>query len=153
MPSPTSRSLAYLRRSGYITAVVERWVERLKIRMDVWHFADLLACHGERREIVLIQTTTLNNLSARIAKTRKQPESALWLAAGGRVHLHGWSKRDGRWTVKVVELLAGDVAPVVIAAPPRKKRASPWHAPDLFTDTCPDVPGTTSSSSPKGPPP
>jgi hypothetical protein len=87
--SPTARSLAHLRRSGYVACVVERWLPRLKVKLDVWHFADLLACHPGKREVVLVQTTTADHLAARLAKTKRQPEAAAWLAAGGKVLLHG----------------------------------------------------------------
>jgi hypothetical protein len=124
--------MAYLRKQGYIVATVERWVPRLHIRLDLWHFGDLLACHPGRKEIVLVQVTTLPNLSSRIAKTKRQPELAQWLAAGGKVQVHGWAKRNGRWSPRIVELQAEDLAEVVLATPPRERRRSRWQPAGLF---------------------
>ncbi len=130
--SPTAQSLAYLRAGGWIAAIVERWIERRGIRVDVWHFADLLAAHPRDRQIALVQTTTASNLSARVTKAKRQPELRVWLAAGGRFFLHGWAPWGGRWHPKVIELAGADLAPVVVEQPPRKRPRSRWQPADLF---------------------
>jgi hypothetical protein len=130
--TPTQHSLAYLRRHGYLPAVVERWIPRINRRADLWHFADLLAVHPGRKEFLQVQVTTAANVAARLAKARAQPELAPWLAAGGRFHVHGWRCVDGRWHVRVVVVQTGDLEPVTIATPPRKRRKSRWHSADLF---------------------
>ncbi len=137
MASPTARTLALLRRRGYTADVVERFVagagERGQgIRRDWGHFGDVLACHAGRREIVLVQSTTLPNVAARLAKARGRPELALWLRAGGRFEVHGWARRRGRWLVKVVEVKGDDLAAVVVEQPPRKRPPSRWQPANLF---------------------
>jgi hypothetical protein len=137
MASPTARSLARLRRLGYLADPVERWVanvgpEARGIRRDLWHFGDVLAVHPGRREFLIVQATSLPNVGARVAKAKGRPELALWLAAGGRFDVHGWTKRRGLWAAKVVEVRADDLADVVLEVPPRKRRRSPWQPAGLF---------------------
>lgn len=134
MTSPTSRTLNYLRRDGYQVAVVEKWVPRAEVRSDLWRFADVLAVHPVRREFLLVQVTTRGNMSSRLSKSRVQPELAVWLETGGRFEVHGWAMVDGRWSVKRIEVLSGDVDPVVLARPPRKRRKSRWQPGDLFAE-------------------
>lgn len=95
MSTPTQRSLARLREAGYTVAIVERWNPHAKIRQDLFGFADLLAIRTG--EIVLVQTTTAVNIAARRKKIREEPRYLLWLAAGGKVLLHGWRKVKNRW--------------------------------------------------------
>jgi hypothetical protein len=134
MATPTARTLEHLRRAGYLPAVVERWIPHANIRSDLWNFADILAVHGGRREFLLVQVTSAANMASRVAKARARPELAVWLQTGGRFEVHGWRQVDGRWHVRVVELKAADAEPVVLAAPPRKRRKSRWAPGDLFGD-------------------
>ena len=74
--SPTARSLSWLRREGFIVAVVEKWNPFAGIRQDVWGIADVLACHPRDRLILLVQTTSASNVSHRLQKARARPELA-----------------------------------------------------------------------------
>ena len=127
--TPTALSLRYLRRAGYLVDVAERWIPGANIRRDLFHVIDLVAI--KPGEIIGVQTTSLANVPARIAKAKASAELAVWLQAGARFLVHGWTMHKGLHVPKVVEILAGDVTPVVIARPPRK-RASRWHTADLF---------------------
>jgi hypothetical protein len=49
MTSPSARTLALLRRRGFTACVVERWIAHRGIRVDAFHFADILA--GRRRTL------------------------------------------------------------------------------------------------------
>ena len=89
--TPTARTLALLRRSGYLAAVVEKWLPKINRRRDLFGFADVLAVHPVRREIVLVQTTSASNLASRIAKVKAAAELPGSLAAGVKVHVHGWA--------------------------------------------------------------
>jgi hypothetical protein len=131
MASPTARTLERLRRAGYLPAVVERWIPRVNIRKDLFGIIDVVAIKAAN-PILAVQTTSLANLPARIAKARACPALPLWFAAGGTFELHGWVCRDGRWHVKIVALQAEDLAPVIIQAAPRKRQRSRWRAGDLF---------------------
>jgi hypothetical protein len=76
---------------------------------------------------LIVQCTTLGNVSSRLSKAREQGELQTWLRAGGRVEVHGWTAAG---KVKRVEIRADDLANVIIAKPGRKLRG--WHSPDLF---------------------
>lgn len=54
--TPTQRSLKQLRLAGWLCAVTERWNPHVKIRQDLFGFADLIAVKGD--ECRLIQTTS-----------------------------------------------------------------------------------------------
>ena len=129
--TPTARSLAYLRKSGYLVGVVERWISGANVRRDLFGFADVLAVHPVRREVVLVQVTTLSNLSVRVAKIRGIPELPALLAAGLGIQAHGWVRRSGRWHCKVVDICAGDCEPVVVCRVPRG-RGGRWQPLSLF---------------------
>jgi hypothetical protein len=132
MASPTARSLNLLRRSGYQAAVVERWNMHVGkgIRQDLWGFADLIACHPIRQEIVLVQVTTADHVAGRLAKAKQHPQLAAWLRSGGRFAVHGWGKRSGKPEARIVEVLAQDLADVVIQKLARRGRRP--RQPDLF---------------------
>jgi hypothetical protein len=128
MMTPTSRTLRLLRQSGYIAAVVERWIPKIDRRSDLWHFGDILAVHPVRRDFLIVQTTSIGNISSRIAKSRAQPELGIWLHAGGRFEVHGWTHAG---KVKRVEVLVDDLATVVIEKPGRKPPGN-WQPAPLF---------------------
>jgi hypothetical protein len=129
--TPTARSLRLLRREGFAVAVVERWLPKINRRSDCFGFADLLACRPRDRQILLVQTTSLSNLSARIRKAKALQMLETWLLAGGKVEFHGWTKKGERWECKRVTLCPSDLSPVVLTAP-RRRRASRYRQPDLF---------------------
>jgi N6-adenosine-specific RNA methylase IME4 len=122
--SPTQRTLAYLRRAGFLVAVVERWLPHANLRQDLWGFADVLAVHPPDGLFLLIQVTTAGHVAHRLAKAKARPELAAWLRAGGRFVVHGWSRRkNGKWEVKQVEVRGEDLAGVVLCVPrPRRAR-------------------------------
>lgn len=103
--SPTTRSLKLLRDRGYTAAVVERWNPHVKIRQDLFGFADLIAFN--RHEVVLVQTTTASNMAARVKKVEENAAASLWSQTyrtfpARRIEVHGWKKVKGRWTHKIV---------------------------------------------------
>jgi hypothetical protein len=81
--TPAARSLARLRREGFVAAVVQKWLPHAGARQDLFGCADLLAVHPRARICLLVQATSLSNLSSRLAKARARPELAAWLRAGG----------------------------------------------------------------------
>lgn len=99
----------WFEREGYVYARVEAQNAWGGMTSDLWGFADYLACHAERREIVLVQVTTAPNAAARIKKAQRAPELRAWIAAGGRFQVHAWSQPAGpgtRWEVRVREVTA-----------------------------------------------
>lgn len=129
--TPTARTLTALRRSGFIACVVERWIAQRGIRVDCFHFADILTARPVDRRIVLIQATTLANVPARVAKIKSKPEAAQWLKAGGEIEVWGWCRRGKRWRVKIVAMRGEQMEPVIIAKPGRKPRGD-WQPVELF---------------------
>lgn len=107
--SPTARSLARLRKRGYHAAVVEHWNSHIKVRQDLWGIADVIAVHPMWREFVLVQATSVSNISSRVNKVKASRNLAPWILAGGRFVVHGWRKlKSGLWDVREVEITLED---------------------------------------------
>jgi hypothetical protein len=109
MNTPTSRTLALLRRQGYVAAVVERWVPRLNVRKDLFGCIDLVAVHPREAGVLGVQTTTAANMSARVKKATALPALRTWLQAGNRFECWAWARRGNRWAVKVVPVRPADL--------------------------------------------
>jgi hypothetical protein len=100
--SPTQLTLRKLRNDGWTAEVVERWNPHARVRNDLWGFVDVLAIKGD---VTLgVQTTSASNVAARVHKIADHPNLPLVREAGWRLEVHGWSKKDGRWVVRVVDV-------------------------------------------------
>lgn len=98
--TPTQRSLAKLRNEGFSACVVEKWIPHIRQRKDAFGFGDILACKPSYigcGSVLLVQTTTRANATARMNKICATAEAGIWLASGGRIVVHGWQKTKGRW--------------------------------------------------------
>jgi len=100
--TPTQRSLKLLRDIGFHCAITERWNSHVKIRQDLFGFIDLLAID---KNMIAVQTTSSDNVSARVKKIVELESARIWLEAGHRIIVHGWSKRGAvgkvkRWRVR-----------------------------------------------------
>src|SRR5271165_1914348 len=102
--SPTQRSLKLMRDRGYLCQVTEKWNPFAKVRQDLLGFGDILAIgiienihKGRGGEIILIQTTSYSNMSARKTKILESKNAHLWVFCGGKILLHGWKKKGSRW--------------------------------------------------------
>lgn len=101
--TPTQRSLRYLRDLGYTCEVVERWNPHARVRQDLFGFADIIAFR--RGEVLLVQTTTNSNRTARVAKVSRNEIARAWLGAMSRtIQVHGWRKLGGRWAVHITDM-------------------------------------------------
>lgn len=67
-------------------------------RVDCFGFGDILAIRSG--EIVLVQTTSGSNLSARKAKIESLSTYKQWYDANGIVVLHGWRKLKTGWACR-----------------------------------------------------
>jgi hypothetical protein len=102
MNSPTSRSLAKLRKEGWTVAVVERWNQYAKVRQDLFGFIDLIAIKGDIT--LAVQSTSGANVSARIAKIQACQAASVWLESPMRkIVVHGWRKVGPRGARKLWE--------------------------------------------------
>ena len=113
MSSPAQRSLAYLKKNGFIAAVVEKWNPYARVRQDLFGFIDIVAFDYFNGKIFGVQTTSTGNMNARIKKIISIPEAKYWLQAGATIFVHGWSKKGaaGRrktYQIKVVEVKISD---------------------------------------------
>jgi hypothetical protein len=125
MSTTTKRTLAYLRKLGFITDVVERRLPGCFVTRDLFGFADVLGVHPGKRVVLLVQTTTASNFAKRLRHVRDQPALPLLLAAGVRVEIWGWSKRGGRWFVRREVVQPGTLETVVVAELPDRRRRQP----------------------------
>jgi len=90
MTSPTQRSLAQLRKDGYLAAVVEKFNMFAHVRQDLFGVIDLVAISEASNGVLGVQTTSISNVSARIQKCLKEPAVTVWLKAGNRFEIWGW---------------------------------------------------------------
>jgi hypothetical protein len=95
--SPTSRSLELLRERGYEPWVVEQSVRagRLVFKRDLFNAWDIFAVGktpATRGELVLVQTTSADNVAARLTKISANLFVPLLREAGIRLLVHGWAK-------------------------------------------------------------
>ena len=115
--SPTQRTLAYLRETGYHCDVVERFIRRPELpgggfRKDFMSFGDILAFSNT--ETVMVQSCG-TSYSSHLKSLLSNPNVALWLAGPRKVMLIGWRKlkvkRGGKatkWTPRVRKIKPGD---------------------------------------------
>ncbi len=91
--TPTQRSLALLRKTGYRVAITEHWNAHAHCRQDLFGFVDLIAiCPTEKP--LAIQTTTRGNANARVEKILALPVTVDVLKGGFAIHVHGWVGKD-----------------------------------------------------------
>jgi len=113
-PTPTQRSLALLRREGFVAAVVERRLPRCFVIVDAFGLFDLLAVRIDVRGGV--QATGGTNHAGRVRKLLGNATLSTWLAAGNRAEVWSWTKRRRRWTCRRQRLDAADLGGAGAAA-------------------------------------
>jgi hypothetical protein len=118
--TPTARTLAHLRRLGYLAAVVETYLPAVRRRRDLYGIGDVLAVHPGERSVLLVQCTSDAHVSDRLRRVRARPELPLLLAGGVAVEVWGWRSVSRRWYVRRVRVEADMVA--TVEAPPRRRR-------------------------------
>jgi hypothetical protein len=113
MTSPTQRSLKLLRDAGYHAAITEHWNQYARIRQDLFGFCDIVAFKASG-PVLLVQTTTQSNQSARVAKIVGNDIARAWMAGENRgIIVHGWRKVGAKgsrklWECRVVQITAAD---------------------------------------------
>jgi radical SAM superfamily enzyme YgiQ (UPF0313 family) len=94
-------SLREMRARGYYCEITEHYMKLGKVgfRKDLFGFADIL-CLGNG-EIVVVQTTSRSNMSARIKKITESETVAFVRKAGIRILVQGW---DAKGKLKETDL-------------------------------------------------
>jgi hypothetical protein len=101
--SPTQRSIEYLRKSGWMVDVVEKWIPGANIRRDLFGLWDILAVQDG--VTLAVQVTSYGNVSSRIKKITESEVLPMLRQAGWVLKVHGWRKeKNGRWTVREVDI-------------------------------------------------
>lgn len=100
--SPTQRTLAELRKRGYLAAVVEKWNPHAKIRQDLFGLIDVIGLR--EGETLAVQTTSGDHVADRIQKIADSDKVAFIRKAGWRIVVHGWRKSAaGKWVLREVD--------------------------------------------------
>ncbi len=86
--SPTMRSLAKLRKDGYLCQVVEHWNQWARVRQDLFGFIDILAIRDG--EILAVQACIRADISTRARKIADHENVGAVRKAGIRIEVHGW---------------------------------------------------------------
>lgn len=103
MSSPTERSLKHLREQGYLCEVVEKWNSFTRTRKDLFGFIDIIAI--KEGETLAVQTTTKDNMNARVSKIAESDHVGMVRKAEWKIHVHGWSKnKSNRWELKIIDV-------------------------------------------------
>ena len=93
--SANNASKKALEADGWTCCMVEHQIPHTFITRDAFGFGDILAC-SPTKGIMLVQSTGSTgggNMAARITKTKADPRHAIWLASGGRIQVHCWTRR------------------------------------------------------------
>ncbi len=101
--TPTQRSMAHLRKQGYLVAVTERWNPHARIRQDLFGIVDLIGLRDG--ETIAVQTTSGSNVSARVRKIAESDATPVLREAGWRIVVHGWRQDSkGRYQLREVDI-------------------------------------------------
>jgi len=95
--SPTQLTLRHMRDQGYFCEVVEHWNSFTHKREDLFGFGDIICLR--KGEVVLVQTTTASNVSARVRKITDHANVGFVRDAGMQICVHGWAKIGNRWNL------------------------------------------------------
>ncbi|MFD2175670.1 hypothetical protein [Rhodobacter lacus] len=112
--TPTQRSIKLLKEDGWEVAIVEKWNPHIRIRQDLFGFADLLAIKPGVTPL-LVQTTSGSGTAARRTKILAEPRAETALQSGFEIVVHGWRKlktKGNRWCAKVEPVTLEDFANV-----------------------------------------
>jgi hypothetical protein len=113
-----ARTLALLRKKGWMAAIVERWNPYVKIRQDLFGIFDIMAI-AQGGVACGVQCTTNTNWAAHLDKIRSSPNYKKWLDLGGLILVVGWAKMGERgkrklWTSKELYMTLESHPPIVV---------------------------------------
>ena len=96
--SPTARTLAKLRQSGWVAEVVEKTIPRINIKKDLFNCIDIIAIR-ENRPVLAIQATTMDHRMERVRKSESLDSTKVWLSTGSRFQVWCWRRLKSGWTL------------------------------------------------------
>jgi len=101
--TPTQRSLAKLRKDGWLVDVCERWIPGANIRRDLFHLADLCAIKPGEKPLLVQVTST--GVAERVRKVQAHTHLNTLLESF-TIEVHGWRKsaKNGRYVQRVVSI-------------------------------------------------
>ncbi len=106
--APTNAmTLKWLKDAGYAPWKVELWIEKAGIMLDLYNFLDYVAIKADEPGVLGIQTTVYSEIKSHIDKIRENKYAPIWLAAGNRIHVHGWirpRRPGGKWELDAREI-------------------------------------------------
>jgi hypothetical protein len=127
--TPTARTLASLRASGFLADVCERYIAPIRRKRDLFGFADVLAIRRGTAGVLAVQATARAHVQDRLRRVKTRRELAVWLGAGNAFEVWGWDKRQGRWRVYRIALCGADLRERVWTP---RKRVRPSRQRELF---------------------
>ena len=102
MASPTTRSLAELRKRYELVDVVEYWNPWARKRKDLYNLFDIIAIGPG---VCVVQTTSGDNVSKRVMKIVESDALPVLQRAGVKVLVHGWRlNAKNRYVLREVDL-------------------------------------------------
>jgi len=100
--TPTARTMALLRKEGWLPAVVEKRNPVTRTLNDLYGFIDVIAIRDG--ETLAVQTTSASNFTSRVKKITDHENVAAVRKAGWGIHVHGWSKVGRFWKCRIQDL-------------------------------------------------
>lgn len=94
----TQRTLAYLKKQGWIVGMVERWLPRANVRQDLFNLIDIIAI---KPGVIWGVQSTGQAVSEHVQKALVEPRLKEWLLATGEFSIIGWTKKGPRGKRKV----------------------------------------------------
>jgi hypothetical protein len=89
---------------GYKAGVVERFIQQIHQRVDLFGCIDIVAIRENVKGALGVQSTTVDNESKRATKAANLPALRTWLEAGNVFEVHGWALKGARGKRKIWEL-------------------------------------------------
>jgi hypothetical protein len=100
MSSPTQRTLAALRKSGFVAGVVEHHLPfppPYGTKQDYLGIIDIIAVRAGQKVLAIQTTSGTSNGNARVEKALAEPRLRVWLESGhARFEIWVWSKWGGK---------------------------------------------------------
>lgn len=118
------RSKEELEKHGYVVGKTEQpWNQFSKVRKDFCGFADLIAFHPDKNDVLAVQCCSDNggDVSAHVKKLTALDSVRKWIKQPcRRLEIWGWGKRGVRgkrkmWTLRVIEINIVDGDSIVVS--------------------------------------